>query len=326
VKRIGKVVALTVPIPTILLIILTIRGATLPGAIEGISYYLTPNFSSLLDVNVWLAAYAQIFFSIGVAQGIMITYASFLKKKSDINNNAFIISLADAGTSFLAGFTVFSVVGYLAMQKGIGIGTLGGQIAGPNLTFITYPTAISLLPFAAAFFGSIFFVALLTFGIDSAFSMIEPMSASLKDKWKITKTKAVGIMCICGFILSLVFTMGNGLHLLDIFDHFIANFGLVIIGLVECIIFGWFFTLRKLRDHANSTSDFKIGRWWEILIKYVIPLVLSVILIFSIIENIIKPYNNYPWWIIITVGVIPVILLFVFSFILSKIKAKEARA
>ena len=80
VKRIGKVVALTVPIPTILLIILTIRGATLPGAMEGISYYLTPNFSSLLDANVWLAAYAQIFFSIGVAQGIMITYASFLKK------------------------------------------------------------------------------------------------------------------------------------------------------------------------------------------------------------------------------------------------------
>jgi NSS family neurotransmitter:Na+ symporter len=325
VKRIGRVVALTVPIPTILLIILTIRGVTLPGAMEGISYYLTPNFSSLLDANVWLAAYAQIFFSIGVAQGIMITYASFLKKKSDINNNAFIISLADAGTSFLAGFTVFSVVGYLAMQQGIGIESLGTQIAGPNLTFITYPTAISLLPFAAAFFGSIFFIALLTFGIDSAFSMIEPMSASLKDKWEITKEKAVGIMCICGFILSIGFTMGNGLHLLDIFDHFIANFGLVIIGLVECIIFGWLFAITKLRAHANNISDFKIGRWWEILIKYVIPIVLGVILVLSIIDNITKPYNDYPWWIILTVGIIPVILLFVFSFILTRIKEKEGR-
>jgi NSS family neurotransmitter:Na+ symporter len=115
VKRIGKVVALTVPLPTILLIILTIRGLTLPGAMEGISYYLTPDFSKLGDVNVWLAAYAQVFFSFSLAQGIMITYASFLKKKSDLTNNAFIVALADAGTAFLAGFAVFSVVGYLTV-------------------------------------------------------------------------------------------------------------------------------------------------------------------------------------------------------------------
>ena len=170
VKRIGKVVALTVPLPTILLIILTVRGLTLPGAVEGISYYLTPDFSQLSNTNVWLAAYAQIFFSLSLAQGIMITYASFLKKKSDLTNNAFIASLADAGTSFFAGFTVFSIVGYLAASQGVGIEQLG--IAGPFLTFVTYPTAISLLPVAAAFFGIIFYIALLTFGIDSAFSRL----------------------------------------------------------------------------------------------------------------------------------------------------------
>jgi len=323
VKRIGKVVALTVPIPTILLIILTIRGLTLPGAVEGISYYLTPNFTSLLDANVWLAAYAQIFFSIGVAQGIIITYASFLKKKSDISNNAFIISLADAGTSFLAGFTVFSVVGYLAAQKGISIHALGEQIAGPNLTFVTYPTAISLLPFAAAFFGVIFFIALLTFGIDSAFSMIEPISESIHNKWRITKTKVVGLICLFGFFLSLLFTMGNGLHLLDIFDHFIANFGLVIVGLLECILFGWFFSLKKLRNHANKTSDIKIGIWWDILIKYVIPFVLGIILIITIFENITKPYMNHPWYILIIFGLVPIILLYIFSKIFSKLKAKK---
>jgi NSS family neurotransmitter:Na+ symporter len=321
VGRIGKVVALTVPLPTILLIILTIRGATLPGAMEGISYYLTPNFSRLGDVNVWLAAYAQVFFSLGVAQGIMITYASFLKKKSDINNNAFIISLADAGTSFLAGFTVFSVVGYLAMSQGVGVTELA--ISGPHLTFVTYPTAISLLPFAAAFFGAIFFLALLTFGIDSAFSMIEPMGASLSDKWKLTKAKATGIMCILGFSLSLIFIAGNGLQLVDIVDHFIANFGLVIIGLVECIILGWMYTLYKLRKHANQTSDFKIGQWWEILIKYVIPAVLIIILIVSVYENITNPYAGYPWWVIVLGGLIPLLALFLFAFILTKIKRRR---
>jgi len=318
VHRIGKIVAITVPLPTILLIILTIRGLTLPGAIEGISYYLTPNFSRLTDVNVWLAAYAQVFFSLGVAQGIMITYASFLKKKSDITNNAFIISLADAGTSFLAGFTVFSVVGYLAASQGVGITELG--IGGPTLTFITYPTAISLLPVAASFFGMIFYVALLTFGIDSAFSMVEPMVSGIHGKWKITKAKATGFMCIIGFFISLVFATGGGLHWLDIVDHFIANFGLVMIGLVECLILGWMYTLSKLRDHANETSEIQIGRWWDILIKFVIPFILFLLLTIAIVDNITNPYLGYPWWVIVLGGVTPCLAIFLLSFIFMKIK------
>ncbi len=321
VNRIGKIVAITVPIPTILLIILTIRGLTLPGAIEGISYYLTPDFSRLTDVKVWLAAYAQVFFSLGVAQGIMITYASFLKKKSDITNNAFIISLADAGTSFLAGFTVFSVVGYLAASQGVGVTELG--IGGPTLTFITYPTAISLLPVAASFFGMIFFIALLTFGIDSAFSMVEPMVSGLHGKFRITKAKATGFMCIIGFFISLLFATGSGLHWLDIVDHFIANFGLVMIGLVECLILGWMYKLSKLRKHANETSEIKIGKWWEYLIKFVIPFVLFLLLAIAIIDNITNPYLGYPWWVIVLGGVTPCLAIFLLSFVFMKIKKHE---
>ncbi len=324
VKRIGKIVALTVPIPTILLIILTVRGLTLPGAMEGISYYLTPNFSKLLDANVWLAAYAQVFFSFSLAQGIMITYASFLKKKSDLTNNAFIIALADAGTSFLAGFAVFSVVGYLAVSQGIGIDTLGSQIAGPNLTFITYPTAISLLPFAAAFFGTIFFIALLTFGIDSAFSMIEPISASVNSKWKISKAKATAIMCTLGFFISLIFATGGGLYLLEIIDHFIANFGLVTIGLLECLIFGWMFKIYRLREHANETSDILLGRWWDALIKFIIPGILTILLVVSIANNVINnPYPDYPGWLIVLMGITPLLIITVISFVLMKIKGEK---
>jgi len=322
VKRIGKVVALTVPIPTILLIILTIRGLTLPGSIEGLSYYLTPNFSQLLDANVWLAAYAQVFFSLGLAQGIMITYASFLKRKSDITNNAIITSLADAGTSFFAGFTVFSVVGYLSATQGIGIENLG--IAGPYLIFVTYPTAISLLP-VAALFGVIFYIALLTFGIDSAFSMIEPIISGINGKWKITKAKVTAIMCTIGFFTSLIFTTGSGMYWLEILDHFIANFGLVTIGLIECLILGWAFNLHRFREHANKTSDVIIGRWWDFLIKFVIPIILVILLIASLIDNIINPYMGYPWWIILAGGMIPVVTIFLLSFILMKIKGKEVK-
>ena len=320
VSRIGKVVAITVPLPTILLIILTIRGLTLPGALDGVSYYLTPDFSKLLHADVWLAAYAQVFFSLSLAQGILITYASFLKKKSDVTNNAFITSLADAGTSFLAGFTVFSVVGYLALLKGVSIESLG--IAGPYLTFITYPTAISLLPFAATIFGMMFYIALLTFGIDSAFSMIEPITMGLHAKWKISKAKSTAIICTLGFLASLIFTTGSGLHWLDIVDHFIANFGLVIVGLIECIAFGYLFKLYRLREHANNVSDIKIGRWWDLLIKFVIPAILIILLSVSLIENITVPYMDYPYWTIIVGGAVPSLAIFILSFVLMRMRRK----
>jgi neurotransmitter:Na+ symporter, NSS family len=321
VERIGKVVLLTVPIPTILLLILTIRGMTLPGAMEGISFYLTPDFSALKNVNVWLAAYAQVFFSIGVAQGIMITYASYLKKTSDINNNAIITALADAGTSFFAGFTVFSVIGYLAASQGVSIDQLG--IAGPFLVFVTYPTAISLLPAAAAIFGILFYIALLTFGIDSAFSMIEPLTAGINHRFKITKVKITAILCLAGFLLSLFFTAGNGLYLLQLMDHFVANFGLVAVGLVECILIGWFGPLHGFKNYANKTSEVHIGNWWIVLIKFIIPSVLILLLALSIIENIIHPYMDYPWFVLILVGVIPLVTIILLSIIIMKRSRKE---
>ncbi len=318
VSRIGKVVLITVPLPWILLGLLTIRGLTLPGAMEGVNYYLTPDFSKLTDVNVWLAAYAQAFFSLSLAQGIMITYASYLKKKSDISNNAYIIAFADTGTSFLAGFAVFSVVGYLALQQGVAIDSLG--ISGPPLTFVTYPTAISLFPIAAVLFGILFYVALLTFGIDSAFSMAEPMITSVKSKWRITKTKATAIICIFGFCASLIFTTEGGLYWLNIIDHAVANFGIVMIGLVECLIIGWVFKISKLREHANETSNIMIGKWWDILIKYVIPTILILLLVFSLVQNILNPPFGYPAWIIILGGVTPLVIIFLLSFVFMKIK------
>jgi NSS family neurotransmitter:Na+ symporter len=321
VNRIGKVVLLTVPLPTILLMILTIRGITLPGAIEGISYYLTPDFTALTNVNVWLAAYAQVFFSIGVAQGIMITYASYLKKTSDINNNAIITALADAGTSFFAGFTVFSVIGYLAASQGVGIDQLG--IAGPLLVFVTYPTAIFLLPAAAAFFGILFYIALLTFGIDSAFSMIEPLTAGLNHRFKITKTKITAVLCTIGFCLSLLLAAGNGLYLLELMDHFVANFGLVAVGLVECILIGWFGPLQYFQTYANETSEVHIGRWWNILIKCIIPTVLLLLLILSLIENICHPYMGYSWVTLLIVGIMPLIVIIILSVLLMKKSQKE---
>ncbi|UCD13049.1 MAG: sodium-dependent transporter [Thermoplasmatales archaeon] len=321
VKSIGKVVLITVPLPTILLIILTIRGLTLPGAMTGISYYLTPDFSKLWNAKIWLAAYSQVLWSLGIAGGIMITYASFLPKKSDITNNAIIISLIDAGTSFLAGFAVFSVLGYLAFSMEVGLEKV--VKVGPELAFVVYPTAISLLPFAAAFFGIIFFIALLTFGIDSAFSMVEPFPVGLNDKWNISKEKSTGIICLIGFLVSLIYATGSGLHWLSISDYFLANFGIALVALFECLVVGYMFHLHRLRKHANDVSEIKIGKWWEMLIKVVNPIVLIGLFIMVIIENIMGRYEGYSTFALLVGGVSLAVTAFVLSFVLMRIKGRK---
>ncbi|MCK5288486.1 MAG: sodium-dependent transporter, partial [Candidatus Omnitrophica bacterium] len=124
VKSVGKVVMVTMPLPVILLIILFIRGITLPGAMEGIVFYLKPNFAALLDTEVWSAAMSQIFFTLSLAFGIMIAYASYQHESSDIAKTAIITTLVNSGISIFAGFAVFSTLGYMASTSGVPIAEL----------------------------------------------------------------------------------------------------------------------------------------------------------------------------------------------------------
>jgi NSS family neurotransmitter:Na+ symporter len=148
----------------------------------------------------------------------------------------------------------------------------------------------------------------------------EQIVSGINGKWKLSKKRVTGMICIAGFFLSLAFTAGSGLYWLDIVDHFIANFGLVLIGLVECIVLGWIFGTKRFRNHANKTSEIKIGKWWDILIIYVIPSVLTILLLISIINLIQKSYDGHPWWILIICGAIPCITIFILSFVFMKIK------
>lgn len=199
VHRVGKVVMWTVPLPVILLIVLLIRGLTLDGSLRGLAFYLTPNFEKLKEPSVWLAAYSQVFFSLSLGFGILIAYASYLPRTTDVNNSAFITAFADWGISFLAGFAVFSVLGYLAF--GLNIPVEKVVRGGPTLTFVIYPLAISQMPFLPELFGLIFFITLLTLGIDSAFSLVEGVVSGVNDKWGIRRSLATGAFCIGAFLI-----------------------------------------------------------------------------------------------------------------------------
>ncbi|MCK4577037.1 sodium-dependent transporter [candidate division WOR-3 bacterium] len=313
IKTVGKVVYVTVTLPWVLLIIFVIRGLTLPGAMDGIRYFLTPNFKALANLEVWHAAYSQIFFTLTVGFGVMIAYASFLPRKSDIVNNALIISLSNCATSYIAGFAVFSTLGYYAHISGTTVANV--MKSGPELAFVTYPTIINHLPLAPLF-GVFFFLMLLTLGIDSAFSLTEAIVAGVRDKFRWSQKATNITIAGIAFVVGLIFTTRAGLYWLDIVDHFMNNFGLFIVGFLEAIFIGYIFGADKLRKYANNLSELSVGRWWDLIIRYFVPIVSLVLLIWTLKDRLLKPYGGYSrlaeflgGWLVIIIFVIISILL-----------------
>jgi NSS family neurotransmitter:Na+ symporter len=307
-------------------VIFVIRGVSLPGAEAGIAYYLTPNFEALKDSAVWLAAYTQVFFSLSVGFGVMIAYASFLPKRSDIVNNAFIVSLANCGTSFLGGFAVFGALGYYASQTGVEVTEVLGssQAVGFGLAFIAYPSIIGTLGKAAVFFGVIFFIMLLTLAIDSAFSLVEAVAAGFMDKYNANRLKVNFSVAIVGFLLALIFATRAGYYWVDIVDHFMNSFGLAVVGLLECLVIGYFYGTRILRDYVNSKSEFAIGRWWDVMIMFVTPAVLGISVALEIKDRIFASYEGYPRWAEFTAGWAIVIALPVIAVLLMRSKGRRS--
>ncbi|MFH1429762.1 MAG: sodium-dependent transporter [Candidatus Margulisiibacteriota bacterium] len=315
VKSVGKVVMVTMPLPVILLVVLLIRGFTLPGAMEGVLFYVKPNFAALLDFEVWQAAMSQIFFTLSLAFGIMIAYASYQHESSDISKSAIITSLSNSAISIVAGFAVFSTLGYMAAKSGVPITDLAKS--GPSLAFIIFPKALSLIPLAPVF-AVFFFIMLLTLGIDSAFSLVEAVSTTIHDKNPNLRKEDITLyVCVFGFICGVIFTTFAGLYYLDITDHFITNYGLVIVGLLETIAVGWLFGADKLRQYINEVSEIKIGKWWNLLIKYVIPALLVIMLIMGLQKDLQAPYGGYPQWAIFVFGWLVVFAVFAASIVVS---------
>jgi NSS family neurotransmitter:Na+ symporter len=320
-KTVSKVVYFTVLIPWLLLIVFVIRGITLPGALDGLTFYLAPDFSKLLDLKVWLAAYTQIFFSLSVGFGIMIAYSSFLPRKTDLVNNAFIIGFADALTAFVGGLAVFGALGYHAQSLGKPISELS-DLAGPGLAFVTYPSIISNLPWAPVF-GVLFFLMLLTLAIDSAFSMVEGITASLIDKWKFSHLKANISVSSIALLIGLIFCTGAGLYWLDILDHFLNYIALGVSVLFACIFIGWIYGADKIREYANSISEFSVGKWWDISIKYFTPILLIILVGNEFIDRWNGSYEGYGRLPEFLGGWLILILMVVVGFFLYKAQRKD---
>merc|ERR1712012_1283900 len=170
IKSFGKLVYFTALFPYCILIILLVRAATLPGYMDGISFYLTPKWEKLLEINVWADACIQIFFSLGVTWGGMITLASYNKFKNNVFRDAIMEGMGNCITSFFAGFVIFGIIGFMAHELGVPVEEVAAQGAG--LAFIAYPEAVSRMPISPLW-SILFFMMLLSLGFGTQFSTVE---------------------------------------------------------------------------------------------------------------------------------------------------------
>ena len=311
---IEKANKILLPALVIIMIIIAIRAVNLEGAAEGLNTLFTPDWSKVMDPKVWVAAYGQVFFSLSLAMGIMMTYSSYLPKKTDINNSAFMTAFANCGFEFLSAIAVFSILGFMASAKGIPMSEVVSS--GVGLAFVVFPAVFTEMGSVGTLLGVLFFLCLLFAGLTSSVSLIEAVSAPFIDKFGWARNKVVAIICLIGFSIGILYSTGAGLYLLDIIDNFINNYGIVVVGLLEVVLIGWIVNPDIVREHTNEISYFKIGKWWNICVKFVTPTILIFMLAQSIITEIKTPYGGYDLsalfaygWSIIGFGIILALII-----------------
>lgn len=280
--------------------IIVFWGLGLPGAREGIEVYLKPDFSRLNDIRVWLDAFSQIFFTLSLGFGIMIAYASYLPKKTEIVRDSLIISGINCLFSLFAGFGVFAILGYMATTTGQSIDKVVSESIG--LAFVVFPKAIDLLPAFPKLFGSLFFASLVIAGLSSSISIIEAFTSGLVDKFHYRRKTVVSVLSVSGFVGGIIFTTQAGICWLDIVDHFLTQYGLILASIFECVIIGWVYKAEKLTTHINHYSTWSIGTWWKFCIKLITPAVLLAIFISSVIEECVSAYGGYSRLAIVMIG------------------------
>ncbi len=315
-KGIAAASKIFMPLLFVMFLVLVGYALTLPGATTGLNELFTPQWSKLSDPAIWVAAYGQIFFSLSVAFGIMITYASYLKPKTDLTGSALVVGFANSAFENLAAIGVFAVLGFMAVASNQPVSEVAG--AGIGLAFVAFPAILNEAP-AGQLLGVLFFGSLVFAGLTSQISILEVVIAALKDKMGWTRKQTVLVVGGgMGVISILLYPTTTGLTLLDVTDHFVNNIGIVGVALAATVSVTYIFRkLPVLAAHLNRVSSIKIGKWWFALVGGIVPLVLVWIWGGVIIQLIKEPYGGYDRGYVNVVGWGMSIMLVVFAIILS---------
>ncbi|XP_029455802.1 sodium- and chloride-dependent GABA transporter 2-like [Rhinatrema bivittatum] len=306
VKSTGKVVYITATFPYLMLVILLIRGVSLPGALQGIQFYLYPDLSRLKDPQVWMDAGTQIFFSYAICLGCLTALGSYNK----YNNNCYRecrISIAlcflNSGTSFVAGIAIFSILGFMAQEQGVHISEVAES--GPGLAFIAYPRAVAMMPFSPLW-ACFFFLMIVLLGLDSQFVCVESLATAVVDMYpnifrkKNRREILILFISIFSYLIGLAMLTEGGMYVFQLFDYYAASgMCLLFVAIFETICIGWVY---GANNFYNNIEDM-IGYRPLPLIKYcwlfITPAVCMATFLFSVIKYIPLTYNKkyvYPWW------------------------------
>lgn len=281
------------PLLVVLFLIMVVRALFLPGAIAGLDAFFTPQWGQLSDPHVWLNAFSQVFYSLSVGFGIMLTYASYLKPKTNLTGTALVAGFANSSFEILAGIGVFSALGFMANAQGVGISQIEG-LTGPILSFVTFPQIVSMMP-GGSLFGVLFFASLTLAGITSLLSLLQVVSGSLQDKFGMSPVGAAMVFGIPAAIISVgLFGTKSGLNTLDIVDTFINNIGVVASAVMMAILAAAFAPrLKGLRAHLNAVSAVKVPKAWDVLVGVVVPAVLIFMLFSAVVSYAADGYGEY---------------------------------
>ena len=312
-----------IPLLIVMFLILVLRAVTLPNAGFGLDALFTPDWGALTNGSVWIAAYGQIFYSLSVAFGIMLTYSSYLKKKTDLTGSGLVVALSNSGFELLAGIGVFAALGFMAASTGQQVTDVA--TGGIGLAFIAFPAIINEAPLGVLI-GVLFFGSLLLAGFTSLISILEVIIAAVQDKLGLSRTKGTLAVGIPMAVLStLAFSTATGLNLLDVSDKFVNSFGIVVAALAGTLILAYVVRgIPALRDHLNMYGSFKVGDFWYVMVSVIIPVILAVTLVLDAREILTNGYGGMPSWFVNTFGWGMAAALVALALIMSRIPWPKA--
>lgn len=284
-KGIEKVSRFMMPLLVILTIGVSLYVLTIDGAWEGVKYYILPHMSDF-SLKTLLAAMGQLFYSMSLAMGIMITYGSYMKKETNLEKSVRQIEIFDTGIAFMAGLMIIPAVFAFSGGSEEALGK------GPSLMFITLPKVFDNMKFGTMV-GAVFFLLVLFAALTSSISLTETLVSIVVDKFKFSRKKACGVvyawLLILGIPVSLGFGIWSfiaplGMSLLDFFDFTSNSVLMPIAAIFTCIFVGFVIKPKTLTDEVEINGEFKSKKFYSVMIKYIAPICLVAILIFAIME------------------------------------------
>ncbi|MDR2544608.1 MAG: sodium-dependent transporter [Methanobrevibacter sp.] len=316
-KGIGKVNKALIPLLFITMACIVIYSLTLKGALLGLTTLFTPKWSEISNPNIWIAAITQILFSLSIGVGVSTTYSSYISKNPKLTKNAIIVVCANCGFEFFTAIGIFSILGFMSATTGIGIHNLISE--GTGLAFIVFPQVLNVFGDVAYIIGPIFFLCIFFAGVTSAISLLEPLISGMKEKSGLSRKKVTTCLVLVGTLISVIYTTGYGSYILSIVDQTLNQVFVIFCVILEAIIFSWFWGLDKIIRVLNINPATKIGKYWMLSMKYLLPFALICLWI-SGIYNILKTAGFMEQ----IVNLIILLIFIIVPFILTSFPSKSA--